>query len=196
MKIEGISTYQQTDGHIQVDVRIDAGSMSVADAVSMVLAKFAGTLPVATPQSSPSDVTTETAPAGRRTRAARTTAAPVEDHSKDVALASLDAAKAAETAATTPAEGRRTRRTAPDTAPAETVPTVTDIDLMKACSNTAAIIGVDIVQEVVADTLRGTAGEAGGTAQHIPLDLREKFLKDLEAEVTLFRAEAASKSAA
>jgi hypothetical protein len=80
--------------------------------------------------------------------------------------------------------GRRRRGT--DAAAAEPeVKVITDADLAKAASNAAAIIGHEVVTAVLDEVFQVKM------VSDIPADQREKFLKELDDEIELAKAELA-----
>lgn len=176
MKITGLETYRDSDGSMTVGVRLDIGILSISEAIRAVLALFENAshvTPAVTPETIvfPADVEAPKTATGRL-RKPRT--------NPDAEATAPAPTQAAQEPATE-GRSRRTRVAAP--AEPDAVRTVSDADLAKACSNAAAIIGIEIVRAVMEDFHVGTVNA-------LTPDVRERFLSELQTEIKLAQEEA------
>lgn len=196
MKITQINAYSD-DGKVTVALNVES-DLPIAEALSSVLALFAGSAPVVMknvidelPNDRPRDpqvdeaVAAASAPKTTRTRRPRTNpdATREQEEAKAVESVMINSAEEALAQIHSTTERRRTRVTA-EQAPLE-IKVITDADLAKACSNAAAIVGIEVVQAVIKDF-------AVSSMQELAPDVREKFLGELEDEIKLAKEELAA----
>lgn len=191
MQIKNISAYHEDgkEGRQEVNVTVTVEG-SLTDAVASVLSMFDKdggyhVIPASTDAayrsvlktglSATGTAVTPDAPAEKVTRTRRPRTNP------DASPATAEAV--VETAAPTAEEPRRRTRVTAQPEP-ETVKTISDADLTKACSNAAAIIGPDLVKLVLADF-------SVDDVSKLAPDVREKFIGELSDEIRLAQEEAA-----
>lgn len=217
MKIESINAYAETITGAHVNLTVILGDIPLSQALSSVLALFAGHRTLDELPQPDAAAAIPTADAGSRARTRSVTPATPDmkpigmGHHEEVeqpvtpidgspeALAAVGertrarvrtrvaaappAAEPVTTPEAPPAEPVATRRRRTADAPTDTKPTISDADMSKAASNAAAVIGVEVVQAVIADF-------GVKTVNDIKSEDRERFLKEVAEEVRLAEEEA------